>query len=190
MCQRGWLALCPRSPRSRAPRLGRIASRGPRSTGADPGKPRVVDAPQQPPTLCGVTDSRRTSQQRLSYLNLTAADAELLTALRPALERHAAGFVAAFYRNLLSFAPTRELLREPGVKERLLVKQREYLLSLARPELRRGLRGPAPTDRRGAPADRARAALVPRRLRALPLAAHARDLRDLRARSPSARCGR
>ena len=72
-------------------------------------------------------------QQRLRYLNLTAADAELLTALRPALERHAAGFVAAFYRNLLSFAPTRELLRDPGVKERLLVKQREYLLSLASP---------------------------------------------------------
>jgi signal transduction histidine kinase len=72
-------------------------------------------------------------QQRLGYLNLTGADAELLTALRPILERHAASLVSAFYRQLLSFALTRELLRDPGVKERLLVKQREYLLSLAKP---------------------------------------------------------
>ncbi len=72
-------------------------------------------------------------RQRLHYLNLTPADAELLVALRPILEKHAAGFVAAFYRNLLAFAPTRGLLRDPEVKERLLVKQREYLLSLASP---------------------------------------------------------
>jgi signal transduction histidine kinase len=41
--------------------------------------------------------------------------------------------VAAFYRHLLSFAPTRQLLRDPEVKQRLLAKQRAYLLSLARP---------------------------------------------------------
>lgn len=81
------------------------------------------------PTLGRVKDI----QQRLRYLNLTPTDVELLSALRPSLERHAASFVAAFYRNLLSFAPTRDLLRDPGVKERLLVKQREYLLSLANP---------------------------------------------------------
>jgi signal transduction histidine kinase len=73
------------------------------------------------------------TQQRLSYLNLGATDRELLESLGPILEKHAASFVAAFYRNLLSFAPTRELLRDPDVKQRLLVKQREYLLSLARP---------------------------------------------------------
>ncbi len=81
------------------------------------------------PTLWGVNKL----QQQLSYLGMTAADVELLAALGPALERNAASFVAAFYRNLLSFGPTRELLREPGVKERLLIKQREYLLSLANP---------------------------------------------------------
>jgi len=75
------------------------------------------------------------TQQRLSYMNLQAADCELLEALRPILERHAAGFVAAFYRNLLSFGPTRELLRDPEVKDRLLIKQRDYLLSLASPTL-------------------------------------------------------
>jgi len=80
-------------------------------------------------------DEPTDTQQRLSYMNLQPGDCELLAALRPVLERHAASFVAAFYRNLLSFGPTRELLRDPDVKERLLVKQREYLLSLASPSL-------------------------------------------------------
>ena len=75
------------------------------------------------------------TQQRLSYMNLQPADCQLLAALEPVLERHAASFVAAFYRNLLSFEPTRELLRDPDVKDRLLGKQREYLLSLAGPKL-------------------------------------------------------
>jgi signal transduction histidine kinase len=75
------------------------------------------------------------TQQRLSYMNLQASDRELLAGLQPILETHAASFVAAFYRNLLSFGPTRELLRDPDVKERLLLKQREYLLSLASPTL-------------------------------------------------------
>ena len=97
------------------------------------GIPGQLTRRSEPPTLSSVPKSALDLQQRLSYLNLTAADVDLLTALRPALERHAAGFVAAFYRNLLSFSPTRELLREPGVKERLLVKQRDYLLSLAGP---------------------------------------------------------
>jgi signal transduction histidine kinase len=39
--------------------------------------------------------------------------------------------VGAFYRHLLSFEPTRALLRDPAMKERLLQKQRDYLLSLA-----------------------------------------------------------
>jgi len=113
--------------------MGRIASQGPPKHCGGSGTPEPLTHNDAPPTLWGVTDSPTDIQQRLSYLNLTAADAELLTALRPALERHATGFVAAFYRNLLSFAPTRELLRDPGVKERLLVKQREYLISLAGP---------------------------------------------------------
>ena len=75
------------------------------------------------------------TQQRLSYMNLQPGDCELLAALEPLLEQHAASFVAAFYRNLLSFGPTREMLRDPAVKDRLLVKQREYLLSLAGPTL-------------------------------------------------------
>ena len=70
-------------------------------------------------------------EQKLAYLNLKASDRERLQELRPLFEKHAAGFVAAFYRQLLSFQPTRELVKDPGVKDRLLRKQREYLLSLA-----------------------------------------------------------
>jgi signal transduction histidine kinase len=59
----------------------------------------------------------------------------LLARLRPVLEKQADDLVAAFYRHLLSFPETQRLLREPEVTERLLTKQREYLLSLAGPEI-------------------------------------------------------
>jgi signal transduction histidine kinase len=59
----------------------------------------------------------------------------LLAALRPTLEKHADDLVAAFYRHLLSFPETRRLLRDPRVTERLLGKQREYLVSLAGPQV-------------------------------------------------------
>jgi len=72
-------------------------------------------------------------ERRLAYLNLGQEDREALEALRPVLEKNASSFVAAFYRHLLSFQPTRELLRDPDVKDRLLEKQREYLLSLSEP---------------------------------------------------------
>jgi signal transduction histidine kinase len=72
---------------------------------------------------------------RLSYLNLRAADLESLRSLREPLEKHADSFVGAFYRHLLSFQPTRDLLRDPEVKDRLLASQRVYLLSLAGPAL-------------------------------------------------------
>ncbi len=75
----------------------------------------------------------RETAQRISFLNLEPAELELLRELRPLLEKHADAFVAAFYRHLLSFQGTRQLLRDPAVKERLLVKQRGYLLSLSDP---------------------------------------------------------
>ena len=73
--------------------------------------------------------------QRLAFLHLRPADLEVLRHLREPLEKHADAFVGAFYRHLLAFQPTRELLRDPAVKERLLAKQRLYLLSLAGPDL-------------------------------------------------------
>ncbi len=71
----------------------------------------------------------------LAFLELGEGDRTSLAELRPLLEKHADTFVSAFYRHLLSFEETRALLADPEVKERLLVKQREYLLSLAEPTL-------------------------------------------------------
>ena len=74
---------------------------------------------------------------RLAFFELGDEDRRNLARLRPLLEKHADSFVAAFYRHLLSFEPARALLADPEVKDRLLVKQREYLLSLAEPGSRR-----------------------------------------------------
>ena len=73
--------------------------------------------------------------ERLAFLGLTEGDRQLLARLRPLLERHAERFVSAFYRHLLSFDETRRLLADPAVTQRLLKKQRAYLLSLAGPAL-------------------------------------------------------
>jgi signal transduction histidine kinase len=74
--------------------------------------------------------SPRDRETRLAFLELGEEDAENLRHLAPLLEKHADSFVGAFYRHLLSFDVTRGLLSDEGVKERLLVKQREYLISL------------------------------------------------------------
>jgi signal transduction histidine kinase len=73
-------------------------------------------------------------EQRLAFLHLGNEERSYLAALRPMLERHADALVGAFYRHLLSFEQTRWLLRDPAVKERLLDKQRLYLLSLGSPQ--------------------------------------------------------
>jgi signal transduction histidine kinase len=74
-------------------------------------------------------------EQRLAFLGLGTEERAALADLAPILERHAGRLVAAFYRHLLSFEDTRALLSAPEVKERLMAKQREYLLSLANPGL-------------------------------------------------------
>jgi signal transduction histidine kinase len=74
-------------------------------------------------------------EQRLGYLNLDEEDLEQLSKLEPILQARADELVEAFYRHLLSFGPTRRFLKDPVVKERLLGKQREYLLSLSGPTL-------------------------------------------------------
>ena len=73
--------------------------------------------------------------RQLDYFELSESDLDLLKRLRPLLEKHADALVAAFYRHLLSFDTTRRLLADPAVKDRLLHKQRAYLLSLAGPEI-------------------------------------------------------
>jgi signal transduction histidine kinase len=73
--------------------------------------------------------------ERLAYFDYGPIDRALLAELAPILEKNAANLVSGFYRHLLSFPETRHLLREPVVKERLLGLQREYLLSLAGPDI-------------------------------------------------------
>jgi len=70
---------------------------------------------------------------RLGYLDLGSADLERLAALQPMLEKHAAELVDSFYHHLLSFLPTRQLLGDAVVRERLVNLQRDYLISLADP---------------------------------------------------------
>jgi signal transduction histidine kinase len=78
-------------------------------------------------------DLKTDLELRIAFLGLTAQDLAALLELRPVLEEHAASLVSAFYRHLLSFEPTRALLADPAVKDRLLRKQREYLISLCGP---------------------------------------------------------
>lgn len=67
---------------------------------------------------------------RLAFLELGPKDRRRLAALRPILEERADEMVAAFYSPLLSFEETRALLADSSVRERLLLAQRGYLLSL------------------------------------------------------------
>ena len=72
---------------------------------------------------------------RLAFLGLQAEELRLLAELRPLFEAQADRLVSSFYRHLLSFAETRRLLTDPEVKDRLLAKQRQYLISLAGPSI-------------------------------------------------------
>ncbi|MEE9280594.1 MAG: protoglobin domain-containing protein [Myxococcota bacterium] len=72
---------------------------------------------------------------RLAFLGFTDADRANLSELAPILEKDADSFMGAFYRHLLSFEPTRRLLADPDVKERVIAKQRAYLLSLGTQEV-------------------------------------------------------
>ena len=55
--------------------------------------------------------------QRIAYLDLSPSDLELLGDLGPLLEEQASALVAAFYRHLLSFPATRQLLKDPALND-------------------------------------------------------------------------
>ena len=82
--------------------------------------------------------SQRDLEQRLAFLGFGSEDLEALQALRPVLEQHADGLVREFYAHLKRFEPTRALLADPGVAERLVARQREYLLSLTHDPTEKG----------------------------------------------------
>jgi signal transduction histidine kinase len=77
----------------------------------------------------------RPLEERVTYFDYGEDDRRVLADLHTVLEKNADSLVAAFYRHLLSYSATRQLLRDPEVKERLLGMQRYYLLSLAGPEI-------------------------------------------------------
>jgi signal transduction histidine kinase len=83
----------------------------------------------------GTMPLARAFEERVTYFDYGDADRRVLADLRTVLEKNADSLVAAFYRHLLSYGATRQLLRDPEVKERLLWMQRQYLLSLAGPEI-------------------------------------------------------
>lgn len=68
--------------------------------------------------------------ERKAFLQLTDEDAALIKTLRPVIEPHADAFVRFFYDHLLKFEETRKILSDEGLRERLFVAQRKYLLSL------------------------------------------------------------
>jgi signal transduction histidine kinase len=71
----------------------------------------------------------------LRYFGIQSADLQALAKLREPLEDNADEMVRRFYVHLDTFPETRELLADPEVRRRLLASQRDYLLSLANPEI-------------------------------------------------------
>jgi len=74
-------------------------------------------------------------ESEAAYFGWDESHRELLAEFRPVLEAHAGEIVDAFYAHLLAFPETRRFLDDPDVVKRLLATQREYLLSLAGPEI-------------------------------------------------------
>jgi signal transduction histidine kinase len=91
------------------------------------GRGRALNIPRMP--------LPRAFEERVTYFDYGDDDRRVLAELHTVLEKNADSLVAAFYRHLLSYSATRQLLRDPEVKERLLGMQRYYLLSLAGPEI-------------------------------------------------------
>jgi signal transduction histidine kinase len=80
-----------------------------------------------------VTDP--TLDELLAFYGIEQDDLDLLAMLRAPLEAAADDAVDEFYRHLLQNPATQNLLRNDEVRGRLLASQRDYLLSLANPEI-------------------------------------------------------
>jgi signal transduction histidine kinase len=74
-------------------------------------------------------------RELLDFYQLGPDELEALQALRPLFESQADDFLDSFYRHLISFSTTQNLLRDETVKARLLDRQREYLLGLCDPRI-------------------------------------------------------
>lgn len=67
---------------------------------------------------------------RKEYLRLTLEEEEALRMLYPLMERNVDQLVESFYRHLLTFQETRQLLSDDLISTRLKAAQKQYLLSL------------------------------------------------------------
>jgi len=72
-------------------------------------------------------------KQLLAFFGIEPEDLELLATLREPIEAAADDVVDEFYRHLLQYPSTQNLLRSEDLRQSLLVKQRAYLLSLTGP---------------------------------------------------------
>lgn len=72
-------------------------------------------------------------QELLAFFRLDEGDIAALAGLREDLEREADRIVDEFYNHLLRFPDTQKLLRDSKIRDRLLIKQRDYVISLADP---------------------------------------------------------
>ena len=66
----------------------------------------------------------------LRYIGITEGDKAALRGMRPLVEQNLDAFVKRFYAHLLDFEGTRSFLAEDAMVRRLLVGQRNYILSL------------------------------------------------------------
>jgi len=73
--------------------------------------------------------------ERLAYYGIDQGDLDLLATMREPLEAAADAAVDEFYRHLLQYSATQNLLRSDDVRRRLLDKQRAYLVSLSEPKI-------------------------------------------------------
>lgn len=69
-------------------------------------------------------------QSRLAFLSFSEDDRRNLHAIRGVIRQHVDEMIAVFYDHLLQFEELRAILCEPGLIERLKLKQRDYLLTL------------------------------------------------------------
>jgi len=74
-------------------------------------------------------------RELLDFYQIGPDEFDALVDLRPLFESQADRFMESFYRHLISFPSTQKLLRDETVKQRLLERQREYLLGLCEPSI-------------------------------------------------------
>jgi signal transduction histidine kinase len=90
---------------------------------------RGTSIPVLMPHLPAPHYSAKARCERLAYLDFTPEDAARLCGLRQLIEQHLPAVVEQFYQHLLAFEPTRSVLSEPAMVERLKAAQQRYLLS-------------------------------------------------------------